>query len=460
MVAELKFRFGTDEYKSAKAELEGYQAKLGELTEKVEPCKENKDLQLQEYNDAVAYDGEYADADKNFNSAEKELEQLNADMEKIEQSAKRNKNDEITSYTNEDGKKIRNNEAAADEYNRQKSTIKEKIKVATEKQEAAQKEKERITEERSQKQLKETETEKAESEAAAKELEDLNKEIEELNEKIAPIDEAIKAADADKVDVAAQNNKEWRFYAKKELEAEGIENPSNDEINARAAEILKRNVELGNCDKDGKLTAGKSIVTLTGKSGGVADGMASAEEVKKQYSAAIKDKADKEIEKAIKGLSPEQRAAYNSLPADKQAEIRRSVLDSMNNGGHGSNVSSLISSAADKEIKRAKEEEAKKRAAAARNQSTGNTGNANNGKNADRLPNYTNNSDATRTTKYVNNSDKQHTKKSFSDCIIDGINGRTSDEYMQNYVQDKQGSGGIEVIAAGVIDGVIKYIRQ
>ena len=319
-MAGIQLRFGTDEYKNAKAELQGYQTQLGSLTSQLQPCETNRDLQLQEYNDAVAYDGEYALAEENFASAEGELSQLNADMEKIEQSVKRNKDGEITSYRDANGDKIRNNDKATAEYDRQKSIIEQKIQTATHNREAAMQEKERIIQERNQKQLKETEVEKQEAETAEKELEELNQQINELNEKIIPLDEAIKQADEDKVDVAAQNNKGWDWYAEQELKAEDIEHPSNKQIQARAEEIKQRNIELGNCDKDGNLIVGKTV-TLTGKSKGVADDMASAEEAVSQYSSAISKDAQKAIKDALGQLSPEEKAAYNSLPADKKSKF-------------------------------------------------------------------------------------------------------------------------------------------
>ena len=51
-------------------------------------------------------------------------------------------------------------------------------------------------------------------------------------------------------------------------------------------------------------------------------------------------------------------------------------------------------------------------------------------------------------------------KKSFWDCIRDGINNRTSDKYMQNYVQNNQKDGGVGVVLCGVVDGIINYFRQ
>ncbi|MBR1680769.1 hypothetical protein IJ707_03150 [bacterium] len=51
-------------------------------------------------------------------------------------------------------------------------------------------------------------------------------------------------------------------------------------------------------------------------------------------------------------------------------------------------------------------------------------------------------------------------KKSFWESIRDGINNRTSDKNMQNYVQNQQGTGGIGVVLAGVVDGIINYFRQ
>ena len=331
-MAGIQLRFGTDEYKNAKAELQGYQTQLGSLTSQLQPCETNRDLQLQEYNDAVAYDGEYALAEENFASAEGELSQLNADMEKIEQSVKRNKDGEITSYRDANGDKIGNNDKATAEYDRQKSIIEQKIQTATHNREAAMQEKERIIQERNQKQLKETEVEKQEAETAEKELEELNQQINELNEKIIPLDEAIKQADEDKVDVAAQNNKNWDFYAEKELKAEGIENPSKSEIRARAEEIKQRNIELGNCDKDGNLIVGKSIVTLTGKNNGVADDMATAEEAVGQYNSAIGKEASKAIESALGQLSPEEKAAYNKLTPEQKSEIENDVLQAINKG--------------------------------------------------------------------------------------------------------------------------------
>ena len=343
-MAEIQLRFGTDEYKNAKAELQGYQTQLGSLTSQLQPCETNRDLQLQEYNDAVAYDGEYALAEENFASAEGELSQLNADMEKIEQSVKRNKDGEITSYRDANGDKIGNNDKATAEYDRQKSIIEQKIQTATHNREAAMQEKERIIQERNQKQLKETEVEKQEAETAEKELEELNQQINELNEKIIPLDEAIKQADEDKVDVAAQNNKNWDFYAEKELKAEGIENPSKSEIRARAEEIKQRNIDLGNCDKDGNLIVGKSIVTLTGKNNGVADGMATAEEAVGQYNSAIGKEASKAIESALGQLSSEEKAAYDSLPEYKKSAIQNKVLESINKG-KGDNALSIIKQA-------------------------------------------------------------------------------------------------------------------
>jgi len=328
-MAGIQLRFGTDEYKNAKAELQGYQTQLGSLTSQLQPCETNRDLQLQEYNDAVAYDGEYALAEENFASAEGELSQLNADMEKIEQSVKRNKDGEITSYRDANGDKIRNNDKATAEYDRQKSIIEQKIQTATHNREAAMQEKERIIQERNQKQLKETELEKQEAETAEKELEELNQQINELNEKIIPLDEAIKQADEDKVDVAAQNNKGWDWYAEQELKAEDIEHPSNKQIQARAEEIKQRNIELGNCDKDGNLIVGKTV-TLTGKSKGVADDMASAEEAVSQYNSAISERASKAIKDALGKLTAEERAAYDSLPADKKSAIQNQVLEAIN----------------------------------------------------------------------------------------------------------------------------------
>lgn len=81
-MSSILLRFGTDEYKNAKTELQGYRDQLAPLTQQLAPCTANKDLQLQEYNDAIDYDNKYATADENFTVAENELSQLNADMEK------------------------------------------------------------------------------------------------------------------------------------------------------------------------------------------------------------------------------------------------------------------------------------------------------------------------------------------------------------------------------------------
>jgi len=342
-MAGIQLRFGTDEYKNAKAELQGYQAQLGSLTQKLDPCATNQFIQQQEYEEAADYDNLYAAASENLSAAEGELRQLDEDAAKIEQSIKR-KNGKIISFTKSDGTKIKNDDDAASEYNHQLELIVQKRSAINTKIEEARQEQLRITQERNLKQLKETQIEKQEAADAKKELDDLNAEINELNNKIAPLDEAIKNADEDKVDVAAQNNEDWTFYAKKELEAEGVKKPSKKQIQARAEEIKQRNIELGNCNKKGELIVGKTIVTLTGRNGGVADDMVSAEEAVSQYKSAISKSASQAIETALGQLSPEEKAAYNSLPADKKSAIQSQVLASINKG-KGDNALSLIKQA-------------------------------------------------------------------------------------------------------------------
>lgn len=343
-MAVIDFRFGTDDYKKAKTELQGYKTQLGELTKTKEAYTANKELQVQEYNDAIAYDTEYAASTESIKSAESELSQLNAEMEKLEQSVKKNKDGKITSYTSANGEKIRNDEKAIDEYDKQKSLIEQKIKIAKQKKDSAIQEQTRIEQERNQKQLKETEIEKQEADISIKELDDLNKKIDELNLKISPLETAIKKADDDKVDVATQNNKNWEFYAKRELKAEGIENPSNAQIQERAAEIKQRNIELNNCDKDGNLFVGRSIVTLTGKNAGVADGLATEDEAIGQYTHATAKKAATAIESALGQLSQEEKVAYASLSPDKKSQIQSQVLDSINNG-KGDNALAFVKQA-------------------------------------------------------------------------------------------------------------------
>ena len=342
-MAEIQLRFGTDEYKNAKAELQGYQTQLGSLTSQLQPCTLNRNLQLQEYEEAVDYDDLYTAASENLSAAEGELRQLDEDVSKIEQSTER-KNGKIISFTKSDGTKIKNDNDAASEYNHQLEIIIQKRSAINTKVEQARQEQLRITQERNSKQLKETQIEKQESDTAQQELDDLNTEINELNAKISPLETAIKKADEDTVDVAAQNNEDWTFYAKKELEAEGVKNPSKKQIQARAEEIKQRNIELGNCNKKGELIVGKTIVTLTGRNGGVADDMVSAEEAVSQYKSAISKSASQAIETALGQLSPEEKAAYNSLPADKKSAIQSQVLASINKG-KGDNALSLIKQA-------------------------------------------------------------------------------------------------------------------
>lgn len=333
-MAGIQLRFGTDEYKNAKAELQGYQTQLGSLTQKLDPCATNQFIQQQEYEEAADYDNLYAAASENLSAAEGELRQLDEDAAKIEQSIKR-KNGKITSFTKSDGTKIKNDEDASSEYNHQIELIAQKRSSINTKIEEARQEQLRITQERHSKQLKETQIEQQEAADAKKELDDLNAEINALNNKIAPLDEAIKKADEDKVDVAAQNNEDWTFYAKKELEAEGVKNPSKKQIQARAEEIKQRNIELGNCNKKGELIVGKTIVTLTGRSKGVADDMASAEEAVSQYNSAIGKKASKAIESALGKLTAEEKAAYDKLKPDQKSKIQARVLNSINHGGDG-----------------------------------------------------------------------------------------------------------------------------
>lgn len=74
------------------------------------------------------------------------------------------------------------------------------------------------------------------------------------------------------VDVPVQNNKGWEYYAKLELEAEheGEEGykPSASELNAKAKEVMQRNIENGNVNKKGNLVIGTpqnpKYVTLNG----------------------------------------------------------------------------------------------------------------------------------------------------------------------------------------------------
>jgi len=82
---------------------------------------------------------------------------------------------------------------------------------------------------------------------------------------------------------------------------------------------------------------------LTGKSGGVADGMKSADEAVAQYSSAMAQKTSGAIESALGKLSPEEMAAYNSLSPAQKAKIQDQVYNSMNNG-KGDNALSLIKS--------------------------------------------------------------------------------------------------------------------
>lgn len=352
-MAVIDFRFGTDDYKKAKTELQGYKTQLGELTQTKEAYTENKDLQVQEYNDATTYDIEYAKSTENLKSAEDELNQLNADLDKLEQSAKKDKDGKIISYTSANGENLRNNEKATEEYDKQKSLIEQKIKIAKQQKDFAIQEQTRIEQERSQKHLKETEIEKYEADISIKELDDLNKKIDELNLKISPLETAIKNADEDKVDVAVQNNKNWDFYAKKELEAEGIENPSKTQIQERAEEIKQRNIDLNNCDNDGNLIVGKSVVTLTGKSAGVADGLATKDEAVGQYTHATAKKASTAIESALGQLSQEEKIAYDSLSPEKKSQIQSQVLNSINNG-NGDNALSFVKQAVSSVIKDAK----------------------------------------------------------------------------------------------------------
>lgn len=328
-MADMVLRFGTDEYKNAKTELQGYQTQLGSLTSQLQPCTLNRDLQLQEYEEAVDYDDLYTAASENLSAAEGELRQLDEDVSKIEQSTER-KNGKIISFTKSDGTKIKNDNDAASEYNHQLEIIIQKRSAINTKVEQARQEQLRITQERNSKQLKETQIEKQESDTAQQELDDLNTEINELNAKISPLETAIKKADEDTVDVAAQNNKGWDFYARKELEAEDIKNPDPDQVSKRAEEIKQRNIKLGNCEPDGTLIVGRSIVTLTGRSKGVADDMASAEEAVSQYNSAISERASKAIKDALGKLTAEERAAYDSLPADKKSAIQNQVLEAIN----------------------------------------------------------------------------------------------------------------------------------
>lgn len=352
-MAVIDFRFGTDDYKKAKTELQGYKTQLGELTQTKEAYTETRDLQVQEYNDATTYDIEYAKSTENLKSAEDELSQLNADLDKLEQSAKKDKDGKIISYTSANGENLRNKEKATEEYDKQKSLIEQKIKIAKQKKDFAIQEKTRIEQERSQKHLKETEIEKSEVDISIKELDDLNKKIDELNLKISPLETAIKNADEDKVDVAVQNNKNWEFYAKKELEAEGIENPSKTQIQERAEEIKQRNIDLNNCDNDGNLIVGKSVVTLTGKSAGVADGLATKDEAVGQYTHATAKKASTAIKNALGQLSQEEKIAYDSLSSEKKSQIQSQVLNSINNG-KGDNALSFVKQAVSSVIKDAK----------------------------------------------------------------------------------------------------------
>ena len=121
-MAEIQLRFGTDEYKNAKAELQGYQTQLGSLTSQLQPCTLNRNLQLQEYEEAVDYDDLYTAASENLSAAEGELRQLDEDVSKIEQSTER-KNGKIISFTKSDGTKIKNDNDAASEYNHQLEII-------------------------------------------------------------------------------------------------------------------------------------------------------------------------------------------------------------------------------------------------------------------------------------------------------------------------------------------------
>ena len=77
---------------------------------------------------------------------------------------------------------------------------------------------------------------------------------------------------------------------------------------------------------------GKTIVTLIGKSGGVADGMKSENEAVNQYSSAINNKATKIVENTLGQLSQEEKTAYNSLSSEQKLAIQNQISESINKG--------------------------------------------------------------------------------------------------------------------------------
>lgn len=140
------------------------------------------------------------------------------------------------------------------------------------------------------------------------------------------------------VDVPVQNNKGWEYYAKLELEAEhegedGYK-PTAAELNAKAKEIMKRNIENGNVNKKGDLVVGTpqdpKYVTLNGEID--TSGLQSTEQALVKYNQGqeilaeeARLKAEEEARVKAEKEQKEQEAAIKKGKKEAEASLKKEL---------------------------------------------------------------------------------------------------------------------------------------
>ena len=142
------------------------------------------------------------------------------------------------------------------------------------------------------------------------------------------------------VDVPVQNNKGWEYYAKLELEAEheGEEGykPSASELNAKAKEVMQRNIENGNVNKKGDLVIGTpqnpKYVTLSGDVD--TSGLQSTDQALVKYNqgqeilaeeARAKAEAEAEAKAKEEAAVKEREAAIKKGKKDAEAALKKEL---------------------------------------------------------------------------------------------------------------------------------------